>query len=250
MSSEVTLLFAIHHLLVAAIASAANPALRPADVLPLKASAVLVVAVHLAPWTASRALATAKSLTIPASVAGLLVEALVRADRAAAAAAAAGTAPPSAASWWPPPPLVAALAWRTPPSWGAVRPAAVVGWVAAVAGAALLAWTVALFYTVGDGTLSPESATSPRRLVTAGPFRISRNPMIAGAVALVAGQAGVRDSARTALYAIAFCSFMHVQIVAVEEPALAARFGDEYAAYVRSTPRWVPALWRRREASP
>ncbi|KAK1866923.1 hypothetical protein I4F81_009435 [Pyropia yezoensis] len=54
--------------------------------------------------------------------------------------------------------------------------------------------------------------------------------MMAAVVALLVGQAGVRGSARTALFAVAFVAVMHVHVVFVEEPTLTARFGDPYVA--------------------
>jgi protein-S-isoprenylcysteine O-methyltransferase Ste14 len=44
----------------------------------------------------------------------------------------------------------------------------------------------------------------------------------------------------TALTAVA----AHAWIVRVEEPRLAARFGEAYSAYLRHVPRWLPSSTR------
>ena len=65
-------------------------------------------------------------------------------------------------------------------------------WPLALAGAAVLAfgvgmiaWTVALFAGVGQGTLAPWDP--PERLVVRGPYRYVRNPMITGVVSVLLG---------------------------------------------------------------
>lgn len=117
------------------------------------------------------------------------------------------------------------------------------------AGFALFAWCVALFARVGQGTLAPWDPT--RRLVAVGPYRHVRNPMITGAATMLIGQALFLGSRLVALWAAAFVLVNHVYFLLFEEPGLAHRFGESYAAYKRVVPRWLP---RRRpwsnESSP
>ena len=119
------------------------------------------------------------------------------------------------------------------------------GAILAGGGLALWAWTVVLFARRGEGTLAPWDPT--RRLVAAGPYRVVRNPMISGVAAILLGEAALLGSPGIALWAVAFPALNHVYFVLFEEPGLERRFGDDYRAYRRAVPRWVP---RRTASSP
>jgi protein-S-isoprenylcysteine O-methyltransferase Ste14 len=120
-------------------------------------------------------------------------------------------------------------------------------WLARVAGAALLvlgvalvAWCVALFARVGQGTLAPWDPT--RRLVAVGPYRHVRNPMIGGVAAMLAGEALLVGSRVLAGWAALFVLINHVYFLLSEEPGLERRFGSDYLAYRAAVPRWVPRI--------
>lgn len=107
-----------------------------------------------------------------------------------------------------------------------------------VAGFALWLWTVRLFAAVGEGTLAPWDPT--RRLVVVGPYRHVRNPMISAVVAFLAGEAALFGSLPLLVWCAAFFALNHVGFLVYEEPGLEKRFGDEYRAYKRHVPRWLP----------
>ena len=113
------------------------------------------------------------------------------------------------------------------------------------AGTALFAWCVALFAKVGRGTLAPWDPT--RQLVTVGPYRLSRSPMIAGVALVLAGQALYHGSKWLAAWVSAFIAVNHMYFLLVEEPSLRRRFGQAYRDYAAQVPRWL--RWRFR-ASP
>ena len=108
------------------------------------------------------------------------------------------------------------------------------------AGVALFAWCVALFAKIGRGTLAPWDPT--QRLVIVGPYRLSRNPMIAGVALALAGQALYHGSMWLATWAIAFIGVNHIYFLLVEEPSLRRRFGAGYRDYAAQVPRWL--RWR------
>jgi protein-S-isoprenylcysteine O-methyltransferase Ste14 len=99
-------------------------------------------------------------------------------------------------------------------------------------------WTVRLLARVGRGTLAPWDPT--RRLVVAGPYRYVRNPMITAVVAVLVGEALVFRSGALVAWAAGFFVLNWALFVVYEEPALERRFGDEYRAYKRAVPRWLP----------
>jgi len=84
--------------------------------------------------------------------------------------------------------------------------------------------------------LSPQKATT---LVTGGLNRISRNPMYVGQALLLAGWALWLAHALAPLGAVAYVLWITRFQILPEERALAARFGEDYAAYRARTPRWL-----------
>lgn len=129
------------------------------------------------------------------------------------------------------------------PFWAPVATAA--GAILIAAGAALLAWTIALFDRLGQGTLSPLEPT--RRLVVAGPYRHVRNPMFSGVLAILLGEAAIFRSIGVLAWFALFWTTLAILIPLVEEPKLARRFGADYARYRDHVPRWLP---RRRPWQP
>lgn len=106
------------------------------------------------------------------------------------------------------------------------------------AGFALWLWTVRLLARVGRGTLAPWDPT--RSLVVEGPYRHVRNPMIAAVLAVLAGEAALFGSLPLLIWFAAFFAINCVFFWLHEEPGLGRRFGDDYRAYKRNVPRWLP----------
>ena len=77
------------------------------------------------------------------------------------------------------------------------------------------------------------------RLVTAGPYRLSRNPMYAGQAVAVVG-AGLATGSWWPLAAAAVGMLATTRLViGPEEDYLADRFGDEYTHYRSRVRRWL-----------
>ena len=149
---------------------------------------------------------------------------------------------PSAVPW--PPVLLAAaivagLALRHiyPLAWPGLddRPARVIGYGLGIAGIALMGW--------GLGTLvRARTNVWPHRqadqLVTAGPFRIWRNPIYMGEVLILLGLAQVTYNIWFAILAPVFALAVYKLAILPEEGHLEARFGDTYLDYKGRTRRW------------
>ena len=73
-------------------------------------------------------------------------------------------------------------------------------------------------------------------LLTAGPYRLSRNPVYAGLLAGAAGFAVLRRRVEPLVAYTALAVVLHVK-TGMEEKALHARFGADYDAYAARTPR-------------
>lgn len=120
-------------------------------------------------------------------------------------------------------------------------------WVAAALGAASLTlglgfftWSLAHFWTRGQGTLAPWDP--PRRFVASGPYRFVRNPMISGVMFVLAGEALALRSLPLAQWTGLFVLINAIYIPLVEEPGLRRRFGDSYSDYLAKVPRFLPRL--------
>jgi protein-S-isoprenylcysteine O-methyltransferase Ste14 len=111
-------------------------------------------------------------------------------------------------------------------------------------GPALVAWSMATFVRRGRATPSPIDRTE--RVVAVGPFRYVRNPMYIGVVATILGQGLVLGSVPVLIYAAAFALTAYLIVVLYEEPRLTRIFGQEYEAYRRTVPRWLPSRPRER----
>ena len=115
----------------------------------------------------------------------------------------------------------------------ALRP---IGWGVAAAGALLAVSCIATFLSRGRGTPAPFDA--PRVFVASGPYRWVRNPMYLGAAALILGVGLAVGSPAIVLLAPAFLLIAHVVVITIEEPGLAARFGDAYEQYRANVAPW------------
>jgi len=111
-------------------------------------------------------------------------------------------------------------------------------------GVTLLLWCVREFYAAGKGTLAPWAP--PRKLVTTGLYRFSRNPMYIAVLLVLCGWALGFRSRSLAIYGLAVMIAFHLRVVFFEEPWLARTHGDEWAEYRARVPRWFP---RRRPPS-
>lgn len=97
------------------------------------------------------------------------------------------------------------------------------------------AWDFAAF---GGGTPAPIDA--PKRLVTRGFYRYTRNPMYVASLTVVVGWATLFEAAILVAYAVFLFVFFSLFIRLYEEPRLAREFGSDYAAYVSQVGRWLP----------
>jgi protein-S-isoprenylcysteine O-methyltransferase Ste14 len=126
--------------------------------------------------------------------------------------------------------------------WGLALPGwtAVPGLVLIVLGGALAVACVGLFVVRGRGTPAPFDP--PREFVAVGPYRLVRNPMYIGALAVLAGFGLLLHSGAILLFSLAWLALAHWFVVAYEEPALRRKFGATYEDYCRAVSRWLPLL--------
>lgn len=113
------------------------------------------------------------------------------------------------------------------------------GWLLLLCGTSLSLWCMLLFLRVGRGSPHPFVAKT-KHLVTSGPYRVVRNPMMWGVGAILVGLALFLGSVGLWFGLACFLLFVRAFVRGYEEPDLQRRFGAEYTDYCRRVPRWWP----------
>ena len=134
--------------------------------------------------------------------------------------------------------------WLEIPRFAYGLPNLVVGSVLLLVGLALALWTIAAQLTRGRGT--PIPAMETQELLTAGPFRLCRNPMSLGTIVLYLGLGVVIGSLSAIAIVLVLAGLLLLYIVRIEERELADRFGKAYLAYKERTPFLIPRVGPRR----
>jgi protein-S-isoprenylcysteine O-methyltransferase Ste14 len=107
-------------------------------------------------------------------------------------------------------------------------------------GAMIYAWCVWDFARFGRGTPAPMDA--PKRLVSRGLYRYTRNPMYVGVLTFILGWALMFRAPVLIVYALVIGVWFHLFILFYEEPHLRREFGSGYDEYCARVRRWLPRL--------
>jgi protein-S-isoprenylcysteine O-methyltransferase Ste14 len=110
----------------------------------------------------------------------------------------------------------------------------IVGWPLVAAGAHLALWSWRAAWQV--------DLEHPDRLVTSGPYEVSRNPMYVGWALLHLGTGLVRGSGWIVAAFPAAAAQVHREVLR-EERALGETFAADFGAYRAAVPRYL--AWRR-----
>jgi len=113
----------------------------------------------------------------------------------------------------------------------------------------LASYTACSYWLMSRGRGAYVEFDPPERFVADGPFRWSRNPIAACVLGMLLGEAVGLSSAGVLVLFLLAAPLAHLQVMCLEEPLLARRFGDSYARYLRRTPRWIPRPPRGRTES-
>lgn len=117
-----------------------------------------------------------------------------------------------------------------------VPPYTYAGFFMGGAGLALCGWTRCLFLQ-NQTTMSPFE--SPVFLITAGPFRISRNPAYLGMALILLGLALLLGTLAPFAMPVLFILIIERVYIPIEERMLTDRFGDRYKKYQTAVRRWI-----------
>lgn len=110
------------------------------------------------------------------------------------------------------------------------------GAVVAVAGFALIAWSAFWFWRKRT-TIEPHHA--PGTLIVEGPYRLGRNPIYLGMVAILTGQVIWLGALSPVALPLLLLWVLTERFAKPEERAMLAAFGAEARAYLAATRRWL-----------
>ena len=137
--------------------------------------------------------------------------------------------------------LFALSTWLAVAGIGVLPPAlAWAGAVVMILGIVLRLWSAAVLGASYTRTLR---VSAGQRLIRSGPYRFLRHPGYAGSILLWTGAALASGGALGVVTIIPLTLWAYLRRVAAEDRMLVARFGDEYAAYVREVRRLVPFVY-------
>ena len=112
----------------------------------------------------------------------------------------------------------------------------------AIAGLALSVWSIVYMKRVGKGNpfdaMGHEVAPRTRHLMTEGPYKMSRNPMLSGTYLYYIGVLIALWNGWALLVFAVVVSLMTLQVRS-EEKRLEADFGQEYLDYKKRTGRFI-----------
>jgi len=106
------------------------------------------------------------------------------------------------------------------------------------AGITITAWSAFHFLKV-RGT--PVPFNPPPKLVSTGPYRYARNPMLTGVFLFLLGIGlGLNSISLVLIFTPLYVLVNYWELKNIEEPELVKRLGDEYIDYRRKTPMFIP----------
>lgn len=114
----------------------------------------------------------------------------------------------------------------------------VLGALIITAGLILLVWSIILMERAGKGTLAPWAPASV--MLTKGPYKHIRNPMISGVLYCLFGIWLISWNHWLLAWTVFFFIGNVLYFKLSEEPGLVKRFGAEYIEYRKKTPMWIP----------
>jgi len=117
-----------------------------------------------------------------------------------------------------------------------LRPYSYVGVVLVLSGLVFVVWPDAIFKK-SKTTIKPYE--DPAKLITVGPFRVSRHPTYLGMVGVLLGAAVVLGSVTPFVFPFLFAIVVDTFYIRFEEKRLEAMFGEQYRQYRQKVRRWV-----------
>ena len=97
-------------------------------------------------------------------------------------------------------------------------------------------------YRIRVGGGGPGLETPPDRLVSTGPYALTRNPMYLGHIIFLIGLTLTLKSWLAAMITIGTAIWFHLRVIG-DEKKLIPRLGQPYVNYLASVKRWIPGVF-------
>lgn len=142
-------------------------------------------------------------------------------------------------------PMLMWLVSGCPRLWPVTIAQAIIASLLIIIGLAMSIWAIVYMRHKGDGNpmdaFGHEVAPRTRYLMTDGPYRLSRNPMLTGIFLYLIGCGVWLLTWQSAAFFAVFVSIMLLQVRS-EEKRLHRDFGEAYTAYCQQTGRFFPKM--------
>lgn len=107
-------------------------------------------------------------------------------------------------------------------------------------GVSVTAWSAFHFLKV-KGT--PVPFNPPPKLIMTGPYQFARNPMLTGVFLFLFGTGfAIQSLSLVVLFTPLYILANVWELIEIEEPELVKRLGEDYVAYRRRTPMFIPGM--------
>jgi protein-S-isoprenylcysteine O-methyltransferase Ste14 len=110
------------------------------------------------------------------------------------------------------------------------------GLIVFIMGAAIAGWSLWIFHRAQTTTTPGERS---RALITAGPYRFSRNPMYVGLTLAYLGEAGILHQIWPVVLLPLTLAYVNWIVIPLEESRLSEVFPAEYTGYRARVRRWI-----------
>jgi protein-S-isoprenylcysteine O-methyltransferase Ste14 len=97
-------------------------------------------------------------------------------------------------------------------------------------------------YRIRVGGGGPGLETPPDRLVSTGPYSLTRNPMYLGHIIFLIGLTLTLKSWLAAMITIGTAIWFHLRVIG-DEKKLIPRLGQPYVNYLATVKRWIPGVF-------
>ena len=97
-------------------------------------------------------------------------------------------------------------------------------------------------YRIRVGGGGPGLETPPDRMVSTGPYALTRNPMYLGHIIFLIGLTLTLKSWLAAMITIGTAIWFHLRVIG-DEKKLIPRLGQPYVNYLATVKRWIPGVF-------